>query len=57
MGGHIWIDSEGIDKGSTANFVVKLGICNNPSDSSKNDHIAEVTIAMDLNQSSEIIMG
>ena len=30
MGGHIWIESEGIDKGSTATFIVKLGICGNP---------------------------
>ncbi|XP_048336003.1 ethylene response sensor 1 isoform X1 [Ziziphus jujuba] len=29
MGGHIWIESEGIDRGSTATFIVKLGICNN----------------------------
>lgn len=28
MGGHIWIESEGPDKGSTATFIVKLGICN-----------------------------
>ncbi|WRX10360.1 Histidine kinase/HSP90-like ATPase - like 1 [Theobroma cacao] len=34
MGGHIWIESEGVDKGSTATFLVKLGICNNPNDSS-----------------------
>ncbi|KAH9786586.1 Histidine kinase domain-containing protein [Citrus sinensis] len=30
MGGHIWLDSEGLDKGSTVTFLVKLGICNNP---------------------------
>ncbi|KAL8054739.1 hypothetical protein ABFX02_04G012000 [Erythranthe guttata] len=29
MGGHIWIESEGLGKGSTFIFVVKLGICNN----------------------------
>jgi ethylene receptor len=29
MGGHIWMESEGHDKGSTATFVVKLGICGN----------------------------
>ena len=26
MGGHIWVESEGIGKGSTAVFIVKLGI-------------------------------
>lgn len=34
MGGHIWIESEGLDKGSTATFLVKLGMCSNPNDSS-----------------------
>jgi ethylene receptor len=34
MGGVIWIESEGLDKGSTASFIVKLGICDNPNDSS-----------------------
>uniref|UniRef100_A0A2N9IB07 histidine kinase n=1 Tax=Fagus sylvatica TaxID=28930 RepID=A0A2N9IB07_FAGSY len=33
MGGHIWIESEGPDKGSIATFIVKLGICDNPNDS------------------------
>jgi ethylene receptor len=37
MGGHIWMESEGHDKGSTATFVVKLGICGNPDAS---DHQA-----------------
>lgn len=32
MGGQIWIESEGLDKGSIATFIVKLGLCNNPSD-------------------------
>nr|AJR29337.1 ethylene receptor ERS1 [Cucumis sativus] len=33
MGGHIWIESEGPDKGTTAVFMVKLGICNaNPNE-------------------------
>ncbi|KAK6941032.1 Signal transduction histidine kinase, dimerization/phosphoacceptor domain [Dillenia turbinata] len=27
MGGQIWIESEGPDKGSTATFIVKLGVC------------------------------
>ncbi|XP_052206498.1 probable ethylene response sensor 1 [Diospyros lotus] len=27
MGGHIWIESEGLDKGTTVTFIVKLGIC------------------------------
>ncbi|KAI9090133.1 hypothetical protein K1719_028829 [Acacia pycnantha] len=34
MGGHIWIESEGLDKGSTTTFIVKLGICGNNPDSS-----------------------
>ncbi|KAJ9171777.1 hypothetical protein P3X46_015094 [Hevea brasiliensis] len=34
MGGHIWIESEGLDKGTNATFIVKLGLCNNPGDSS-----------------------
>ncbi|PRQ26431.1 putative histidine kinase [Rosa chinensis] len=29
MGGHIWIESEGIDKGTLVVFIVKLGICDN----------------------------
>lgn len=33
MGGLIWIESEGLDKGSTAAFIVKLGICDKPNDS------------------------
>lgn len=38
MGGHIWIESEGLDKGSTATFIVKLGICGNNPDSSGQQH-------------------
>ncbi|KAL6591074.1 hypothetical protein ACP70R_050127 [Stipagrostis hirtigluma subsp. patula] len=29
MEGHIWLDSEGVGKGCTATFVVKLGACDN----------------------------
>lgn len=32
MGGHIRIESEGLDKGCTATFLVKLGICTKPFD-------------------------
>lgn len=32
MGGHIWIESEGLGKGSTFSFVVKLGVCNKPNE-------------------------
>ncbi|XP_023513639.1 ethylene response sensor 1-like isoform X2 [Cucurbita pepo subsp. pepo] len=33
MGGHIWIESDGPEKGTTGVFIVKLGICNaNPND-------------------------
>ncbi|XAR58404.1 Histidine kinase [Bertholletia excelsa] len=28
MGGHIWIHSEGVDKGTRVTFIAKLGICN-----------------------------
>ncbi|KAF4381296.1 hypothetical protein F8388_016252 [Cannabis sativa] len=52
MGGHIWIDSEGVDKGTTSSFIVKLGICNNPNDSSINVQIGEVAIPMNINQCS-----
>ncbi|KAF8392645.1 hypothetical protein HHK36_022994 [Tetracentron sinense] len=34
MEGQIWIESDGLDKGCTATFVVKLGVCNNPNESS-----------------------
>ncbi|CAK7348352.1 unnamed protein product [Dovyalis caffra] len=34
MGGQIWIESEGLDKGTVATFIVKLGLCNNPDDPS-----------------------
>ncbi|XP_062083157.1 ethylene response sensor 1 [Humulus lupulus] len=51
MGGHIWIDSEGVDKGTTSSFIVKLGICNNPNDSSINVQIGEGAIPMNMNQS------
>lgn len=33
MGGLIWIDSDGLDRGSTVSFIVKLGICGRPTDS------------------------
>lgn len=33
MGGHIWIESEGSDKGTSVTFLAKLGICNNPNES------------------------
>lgn len=32
MGGHVWIESEGLGLGSTATFVVKLRSCTNPND-------------------------
>lgn len=58
MGGQIWIESEGLDKGSIATFVVKLGIYNNPSDPSRNEQtITQGAIPLDVNQSSEIMMG
>ncbi|KAL5560940.1 hypothetical protein UlMin_030687 [Ulmus minor] len=60
MGGQVWMESEGVDKGCTATFIVKLGTCNNPGDSSappKNEQTREVNISLDISQSSEIIMG
>ncbi|KAJ1402394.1 Signal transduction histidine kinase, dimerization/phosphoacceptor domain [Sesbania bispinosa] len=33
MGGHIWIESEGLNKGTTTTFIVKVGICGNPDSS------------------------
>ncbi|EEF39314.1 ethylene receptor, putative [Ricinus communis] len=33
MGGHIWIESEGLDKGTNATFIVKLAICSKPGNS------------------------
>ncbi|KAL3644749.1 mitochondrial 2-enoyl thioester reductase [Castilleja foliolosa] len=32
MGGHIWIESEGLGKGSTFSFIIKLGSFNNPNE-------------------------
>lgn len=32
MGGQIWIESEGLDKGTITTFLVKLGMCKSPSD-------------------------
>ncbi|XP_047315855.1 probable ethylene response sensor 1 [Impatiens glandulifera] len=31
MGGYIWVESEGLEKGSSVTFLVKLGICNRPN--------------------------
>uniref|UniRef100_A0A2P2MBF4 histidine kinase n=1 Tax=Rhizophora mucronata TaxID=61149 RepID=A0A2P2MBF4_RHIMU len=33
MGGHMWIDSEGINKGTMATFIIKLGLPDNLNDS------------------------
>ncbi|KAL8094521.1 hypothetical protein AgCh_036159 [Apium graveolens] len=30
MGGHIWIRSEGLGKGTTVTFIVRLGVCESP---------------------------
>ncbi|KAK1428154.1 hypothetical protein QVD17_16982 [Tagetes erecta] len=32
MGGHIWVESEGLGKGTTVSFLVRLGHCNGPTD-------------------------
>lgn len=34
MGGHIWIESEGIGKGTTTTILIRLGNCNGPNSSS-----------------------
>lgn len=34
MRGHIWIESEGIDKGTNATFIVRVGICHASGDPS-----------------------
>ncbi|KAF7120431.1 hypothetical protein RHSIM_Rhsim13G0008200 [Rhododendron simsii] len=44
MGGHIWIESEGLDKGATVSFIAKLGICNDPNESTMpEDAVADRT--------------
>lgn len=35
MGGDIWVDSEGLGKGTTVNFSVKLGLPEKPSEQDK----------------------
>lgn len=35
MEGHIWIESEGLGKGTTVIFVVKVGLPEKPSDSDR----------------------
>ncbi|KAE9615875.1 putative histidine kinase [Lupinus albus] len=37
MGGHIWIESEGLDKGSTVTFIIKFGNSGNTDSSDNND--------------------
>ncbi|KAJ8547402.1 hypothetical protein K7X08_010988 [Anisodus acutangulus] len=32
MKGNIWVESEGLGKGTTVTFVVKLGVCNHPNE-------------------------
>ncbi|KDP28202.1 hypothetical protein JCGZ_13973 [Jatropha curcas] len=38
MGGHVWIESEGLDKGTNATFIVRLGLCSNPGDRDLSTH-------------------
>lgn len=40
MGGHIWIESEGLDKGTTVTFIAKLRICDNPQETTTKPQIA-----------------
>ncbi|KAL6968564.1 mitochondrial 2-enoyl thioester reductase [Sarracenia purpurea var. burkii] len=53
MGGHIWIESEGLDQGTTVTFLAKLGICNNPDEST----MQRVELAGRANQRSADIIG
>jgi ethylene receptor len=32
MGGHIWVESEGLGKGTLVTFVVKLGLPEHPNE-------------------------
>ncbi|XP_059659576.1 probable ethylene response sensor 1 [Cornus florida] len=53
MEGHIWIESEGADKGSTVTFVVKLGFCNNPNEST----VQQVMVSGRAHQGSADLIG
>lgn len=53
MGGHIWIESEGLDKGTTVSFLAKLGICNDPNEST----LLEVAVAGRTGQGSADVIG
>ncbi|XP_057483383.1 ethylene response sensor 1-like [Actinidia eriantha] len=53
MGGHIWIESEGPDKGTTVTFLAKLGICNSPNEST----MQQTALAGRANQGSANLIG
>ncbi|KAK3004681.1 hypothetical protein RJ639_018707 [Escallonia herrerae] len=53
MGGHIWIESEGLGKGSKLSYMVKLGICDNPSETA----MQQVLLVGTANQGSDDLMG
>nr|AAB68819.1 ethylene receptor [Rumex palustris]CAA69646.1 ethylene response sensor protein [Rumex palustris] len=53
MGGQIWVESEGLDKGSLVTFVVKMGICRNPDERSIN----QAASTGHMNQSSTDLLG
>ncbi|KAK2965211.1 hypothetical protein RJ640_019966 [Escallonia rubra] len=53
MGGHIWIESEGLGKGSKLSYMVKLGICDNPSETA----MQQVLLIGRANQGSDDLMG
>ncbi|KAL5996226.1 mitochondrial 2-enoyl thioester reductase [Asimina triloba] len=48
MEGHIWLESEGLGKGCTATFVVKLGFSSNPNESRQVVTSARANQLMDL---------
>ncbi|XP_058222942.1 ethylene response sensor 1-like [Rhododendron vialii] len=53
MGGHIWTESEGLDKGTTVSFLAKLGISNDPNEST----MLEVAVAGRTDQGSADCIG
>ncbi|KAI3693789.1 hypothetical protein L1987_76741 [Smallanthus sonchifolius] len=52
MGGHIWIESGGLGKGTTVAFLVKLGQCNHPNDPTMQQHVPRMVPKPRLHQGS-----
>ncbi|XP_010559227.1 PREDICTED: ethylene response sensor 1-like [Tarenaya hassleriana] len=49
MGGHIWIESEGLEKGCTTSFIIRLGVCNAPPTNSPALRLAVKSQSRQLN--------